>query len=130
MTIEMSLSVATGILAIWALSATVGLGLAIKKIKANEQQSRRQANTPGGLVDQRTDDADQGRLAGAVRPQQGIEVAGGDVQADPLQGLHAVVVGLSQVADAQRGRGARAIGGQVHRDSAAAGRGEAGKRCG
>lgn len=67
MTIEMSLSVATGILAIWALSATVGLGLAIKKLKANEQRSRRQANTPGDLVDQPRPE----ELANASAPADG-----------------------------------------------------------
>jgi hypothetical protein len=38
----------------------------------------------GSLVDQRTDDADQGGLAGAVRAEQGEEIAGRDVQLTPF----------------------------------------------
>ncbi|MNS90308.1 hypothetical protein D3C72_1243580 [compost metagenome] len=55
-------------------------------------------------VDQGTDDADQGGLAGTVRAQQGEEVARGHFQRDPFQGLGAVVIGFTQVAHAQGGR--------------------------
>src|SRR3546814_2343706 len=61
----------------------------------------------GGLVHQRGDDADQGRLAGAVGAEQGMEVAGLDVERDALEGLDAVVVGLAQVAHRQRRRRGR-----------------------
>ena len=44
------------------------------------------------------------RAQALERAEQGVEIAGGDVEADALQRLHAVVVGLAQVADAQRGR--------------------------
>ena len=50
-----------------------------------------------GLVDQRSDDADCGGFAGAVRPQQREEIAFLDRQVDALQGLDAVLVGLGEL---------------------------------
>jgi hypothetical protein len=41
----------------------------------------------GGLVDERTDDTDRGGLARTIRPKQGIEVTGFDVEIDSLQCL-------------------------------------------
>ena len=46
---------------------------------------------------------DQGRLAGAVGAEQGVEVAGFDAQRDALEGFDAVVVGLAEIGDLQRG---------------------------
>ena len=54
------------------------------------------------LLDERHDDADGRRLAGAVRPEQREEIALGDVEVDAAQRLHAIRVGLGQV------RGSRA----------------------
>ena len=45
--------------------------------------------------DEGADDADGGRLAGAVGTQQGEEIALLHLEADALQGLEAVVVGLA-----------------------------------
>ncbi len=56
------------------------------------------------LVHQRTDDADQGRLAGAVGAEQGEEITGRDLQRHALQGLHAVVVDLAEIGNGERGR--------------------------
>ena len=51
-----------------------------------------------GLVDQRGDDADDGGLAGAVRPEQGEEIAFVDIQVDALERLDAVFVDLGELA--------------------------------
>jgi hypothetical protein len=50
-------------------------------------------------IDDAADNADQCRLAGAVRPKQGEDFAALDVERDVLQGLGAVGVGLRQVTD-------------------------------
>ncbi|MNN64502.1 hypothetical protein D3C81_1799440 [compost metagenome] len=55
-------------------------------------------------VHQRGNDADHGRLAGAVGAQQGEEVARGNLHRDALERLHAVVIGFAEIVDAQRGR--------------------------
>ncbi len=60
------------------------------------------ADLPGALAHERGDDADEGGLAGAVGPEQGEEVAGGDIQIDALQGLHAILISLRQTSDAKR----------------------------
>ncbi len=56
----------------------------------------------GGRVDQRGDDADQRRLAGAVGTEQREEIALLDVQRDALQRLDAVLVDFAEVLDFQR----------------------------
>jgi hypothetical protein len=55
-------------------------------------------------VDERGDDADQRRLAGAVGAQERKEVARLDRERDALEGHDAVAVGLAQVLDFQRRR--------------------------
>src|SRR6185312_2259268 len=62
---------------------------------------------PRALVDQRGDDADQGGLARPVRAEECEEIAGLDVEVDPLEGLDAVLVGLRQAADRERIHAAR-----------------------
>ena len=54
--------------------------------------------SPGGLVDERGDDADQRGLAGAVGAEQREEIALLDVEVDALQRLDAVLVGLGESA--------------------------------
>ena len=54
------------------------------------------------LFDERHDDADGRRLAGAVRPEQREEIAFLDVEVDAAQRLHAIRVGLGQAADRER----------------------------
>ncbi len=51
----------------------------------------------GGLVDQRTDNADHRRLARTVGSEQGIEVARLDLEIDALHRLYSVAVGLGQL---------------------------------
>ena len=53
----------------------------------------------GSLVDQGTDNADRRGLARTVRPEQGIEVAGFDVEIYTLQGLKSVAVSLGKLFD-------------------------------
>src|SRR3546814_18758124 len=60
-----------------------------------------------GLVHQRGDDADQGRLAGAVGAEKAVEITWPDVPRDALAGLYAAVVGLAQGAHRQARRGRR-----------------------
>ena len=50
------------------------------------------------LVDERGDDADDGRLAGAVRPEQREEIALLDFEIDALERLDAVFVDLGELA--------------------------------
>jgi len=57
------------------------------------------ADRAAGLVDERGDDADRGRLAGAVRPEQREEVALLDDEVDALQGFAAGLVDLAQIFD-------------------------------
>jgi hypothetical protein len=52
---------------------------------------------------QALDDLQRGGLAGPVGPQYAEELAGLDVEADPVDGGH-VAVGLMHVADRDRGR--------------------------
>jgi len=59
----------------------------------------------GAGVDQGGGDADQGRLARAVRPQQGEEIAFGDLELDALQRRDPVGIRLLQVADGEGGYG-------------------------
>jgi hypothetical protein len=59
------------------------------------------ADAAAGLVDQRRDDADRGRLAGAVGSEQREEIPFFDVEVDALQRLHAVAVGLAELAQRQ-----------------------------
>ena len=51
------------------------------------------------LIHERGDDADRGRLAGTVGPEQRKEVALLDVQIDPFQRLDPVPVGLREIRD-------------------------------
>src|SRR5262249_2364911 len=60
-----------------------------------------------GLVDERGDDADERRLAGAVGPEQREEIPLLDVEVDALQGLDAVPVGLGESADGEGVHGGR-----------------------
>src|SRR5690606_9816855 len=71
------------------------------------------ADLARGLVDQGRDDADQGRLAGAVGAEQGVEVPRRDLQRNALERFHAVSVDLAEVTYRQRG----GRGGLVHRNS-------------
>src|SRR5437870_1171422 len=66
-----------------------GLGLAVDVVAED-------ARFPAGLVDQRGDDADEGRLPGPVGTEQREEVAALDLEVDAAQRLHAVAVGLGQ----------------------------------
>ena len=50
------------------------------------------------LRDERGDDPDDGRLAGAVRPEQGEEIALVDLQIDALERLDAVFIYLGELA--------------------------------
>jgi hypothetical protein len=62
-----------------------------------------------GLVDQGREDPDGGGFAGAVRPQQGEEVAFGHVQIDATEGLETVAVGLGQLPYGQSGTHIKSI---------------------
>src|SRR5690606_32990668 len=53
----------------------------------------------GGRVDEAADDADQRRLAGAVRAEQGEDLAAIDVEVDALQRPEAGRVGLVELPD-------------------------------
>ena len=55
-----------------------------------------------GLVDERSANADEGALTGAVRPEQREEIALRNVQVDALQGLYTVTVLLDEVANFER----------------------------
>src|SRR3546814_6881868 len=55
-------------------------------------------------LDQSADDADQRGLAGAVRAEQGEDLAGPDFQVDILQRLKARIVSFRQVRDRDDGR--------------------------
>ena len=52
-----------------------------------------------GLVDERGDDADEGRLAGAVRTQEREEIALLDLEIDAFERLDAVFVDLGELAE-------------------------------
>ena len=53
------------------------------------------------LVDERADDADRRRLAGAIRSEQRIEVTNVDTEVDALECLRPVGVGLGEVLDGE-----------------------------
>ena len=55
-------------------------------------------------IDDAADDVDQRGLAGAVRPEQGEDLAVRDVEIDVLERLEARRVGLRQVRDGDGGR--------------------------
>ena len=63
----------------------------------------------GGLLDQPAHDADEGRLAGPVGPEQGEELAFLDLETDARQRLEAARVGLAQTLDGEGGRRSRAL---------------------
>jgi hypothetical protein len=49
--------------------------------------------------DNPADDADQGRLARAIRTEQGKDLAAANLQVDVLEGLEAGGVGLGEIRD-------------------------------
>ena len=57
----------------------------------------------GGRIDDAADDADQRRLAGAVRAEQRENLAAPDLQVDVLQRLEAAGVGLREMRDGNGG---------------------------
>ena len=52
-------------------------------------------NAPGALVDERSNNANSRRLAGAVRSEQCKKVSLLDVEVDPFQGYDAIGIGLA-----------------------------------
>ena len=74
----------------------------IASLRSRADRRAEDARLAAGRVDQRGKDADQRRLAGAVRAEQGEEIAGLDGQRDALEGFDAVRVGLAQLDDVER----------------------------
>ncbi len=63
----------------------------------------------GGRIDDAADDADQRRLAGAVRAEQREDLAVADIQVDVFEGLEAGGVGLVEMRDGDGGGHGRLI---------------------